>query len=333
MDLQSIQSKLIQTVNALNQSDTDVRVDWAGGPQLPAVPLRPAPQPRASVDFAAAVDVLQRRAESAHAYASSARASIDPLNPATVPAQIYLKRLSAMADRVNHLSAEQERAIAEMQTLQARLAQLRPGFVPQGQPHRAYPNLDISRAALAAAEVDPQGNVLLGYRAITPTMTASAPAAVGRSHGDLLAEHLRATYGPPAAQGGRSSPINDVLALGQEPLQLLSSLGRTAQSLIPELTRFSSRRPAATTAGNPLNQGGQLSLVDSVLWFGGGVIGRLVLTSLLTMFSALWPVALAAITAITAYALYRATLAPKLAFGPAIRVFLLVVGLVVGGQL
>jgi hypothetical protein len=69
------------------------------------------------------------------------------------------------------------------------------------------------------------------------------------------------------------------------------------------------------------------------LWFGGGVIGRLALNLLLAAFPSLWSVAVAAITAVTAYALYRATLAPKLAFGPAMRVFLLVAGLVVGGQL
>jgi hypothetical protein len=59
----------------------------------------------------------------------------------------------------------------------------------------------------------------------------------------------------------------------------------------------------------------------------------LALNLLLAAFPGLWSVAVAAITAMTAYALYRATLASNLAFGPAIRVFLLVVGLIVGGQL
>jgi hypothetical protein len=76
-----------------------------------------------------------------------------------------------------------------------------------------------------------------------------------------------------------------------------------------------------------------LSLADSILWFGGGVIGRTVLSLLIAALPLLWSVAVAGITALMAYALYQAILAPRLSFGPLLRASLLVAGLVVGGHL
>jgi hypothetical protein len=76
-----------------------------------------------------------------------------------------------------------------------------------------------------------------------------------------------------------------------------------------------------------------MSLIDMLLWFGGGVIGRLALNLLLAAIPALWSLAVAVLTGITAYALYRATLAPRKDFGLASRVFLIIAGLVIGGQL
>jgi hypothetical protein len=346
MDQQSMQTKLIQKINTLNQGDASVQVDWAGGPQLPLTPPGPdAKRPRA--DFSVAVDALQWRAESIGGFAPQAAANGSPGPAAAVSSQACLKRLSAMADKINYLSAEQERAIAEIQSIHTRLAHLPVQFTPQGQPV-SPPAVDLSRAALASAEVDRYGNMLLSYRTPTPTtLIPAAGMAVGAAinasaehsprDAEQLATHLRATYGPPDGPSGWGNLATDVLALGKEPMQLLSDLGRTAWSLVLGLTQWSARRQSGgqsgVAAGRPPGRGGELSLVDSVLWLGGGVIGRLALNLLLAAFPALWSVAVAAITAITAYALYRATLAPRLVFGPAIRVFLLVVGLVIGGQL
>lgn len=338
MDRQSIQSKLIQKINTLNQGDVGVQVDWAGGPQLPLTPPGPDTRQRPGVDFSVAVDALQWRAENIGGFAPQAAANGSPDSAAAVSSQACLKRLSAMADKINYLSAEQERAIAEIQSIQARLAHLPVQFSPQGQPV-SPPAVDLSRAALASAEVDRYGNMLLCYRTLTPAAGMAAGAAINAPaehsprDADQLATHLRATYGPSAGPSGWGNLATDVLALGKEPVQLLSDLGRIAWSLVLGVTQWSTRRQAGSAAGHAPGRSGELSLVDSVLWLGGGVIGRLALNLLLAAFPALWSVAVAAITAITAYALYRATLAPKLAFGPAMRVSLLVVGLVIGGQL
>lgn len=249
-----------------------------------------------------------------------------------------------MAHKVNQFSIEQERAIAEMQKIQARLAQGYPTVDNWGKPV-VPPYLDCQRAVIASAEADDQGNIVLAYRTVTPSSSVPMTAQVSPAYGeaDQLASHLRATYGPSSSQSWKSV-ATDVMALGQEPSQLVAHLGRTLWGFVLGLTRGATpQRPRAEAVQDSFGQrsgrfdqlsgGMSLSLVDSMLWFGGGVIGRLALNLLLGSFPALWSLAVAAITAVTAYALYRATLAPNLAFGPAIRVALLVLGLVVGGQI
>ncbi|MBW4482168.1 MAG: hypothetical protein KME14_06470 [Tildeniella torsiva UHER 1998/13D] len=336
MDFQSIQTKLTDTVNALSQSDSAVQVDWAGEPARLGSAVRssqasPGGPSRPGVDFSTAVEALQWRAEQ-----GSAEPGTD-LPAGSAPAEVYLKRLNAMAQRINQLSSEQERAIAEMNLIQARLIRLYPTVNLQGQAI-APPELDTERAVLASAEMDQQGNIVLAFRAARPnpplgTRTPSMPA-------DEPAGHRRTTYGSPRNRGRSqwSALATDLLALGQEPSQLIAQVSRTIWDTGLAIAQFvTPRQPRPLVAPGrslgPSTRGASLSLVDGVLWLGGGVIGRLALNLLLAAFPALWSVAVAAITAITAYALYRATLAPKLAFGPAIRVFLLVLGLVVGGQL
>ncbi|MBE9157303.1 hypothetical protein IQ265_10780 [Nodosilinea sp. LEGE 06152] len=339
MDLQSIQTKLIHRVNALGQDEASVQVDWAGGPS----PVEPHSGPlggtRPKADVATAINTLQRRA------APGGGDGNVSLPESAVLVSSYIQQLNSIAAKINQISTEQERAIAEMQLIQTNLAQVYPAVNPQGQPIEP-PYLDAQRAVIAAAEVDSWGNVVLAYRTVTPNLAAPAPArSVAGHQAHQLAHQLRSSYGPssPPLRGVWNSLVSDVEALGHEPAQLLARLGRTvwgvaldvAQRVKPRPTRH---RTTQRTSGQPLGvfdqgRGASLSLVDSMLWFGGGVIGRLALNLLIGAFPALWSLAVAAITAMTAYALYRATLAPKLAFGPALRVALLVVGLIVGGQL
>ncbi|PZV08501.1 MAG: hypothetical protein DCF32_04655 [Leptolyngbya sp.] len=338
MDFQSIQTKLTNTVNALSQSDATVQVDWAGEPSLPSTDGRGGQtnsggSSRPGVDFSTAVDALRWRAEQAGA--ADLTASL-PIGAA--PADVYLKRLNAMAHKINQLSSEQERTIAEMQLIRARLTRTYPIADAQGQPVTP-PYLDVDRAVLASAEMDNQGNIVLAYRTVSPN-PSPAPRQPISAEVNQLAGHLRTTYGGSKRRGrGQWSALtSDLLALGQEPSELIAHLSRTVWDVGLAIARLVSPQPAkpSVTSSPSLGQPhrrSSLSVVDGVLWLGGGVIGRLALNLLLAAFPALWSLAVAAITAITAYALYRATLAPKLAFGPAIRVFLLVLGLVVGGQL
>ncbi|WP_017298978.1 hypothetical protein [Nodosilinea nodulosa] len=338
VDLKSIQTKLIHTVNALDQNDANVQVDWPGAPPLTGPSPDRLPRSGRGADFSTAVDTLRQRAEPSGTGAYSA---LD----ADLATEAYVKRLSAMVHKINQLSSEQERAIAEIQRIQARLAHGYPATDPMGQPV-VTPHVDYQRAVIALAEADGRGNVVLAYRTVAPKPPLLRTDQPRPAYGEAnqLASHLRTTYGHPPARGWRML-VSEVLTLGREPSQLVAQLGRAAWSLISDFTqgavfRWSRASESLHGAFDPqpgafdrLSGKTSLSLVDSMLWFGGGVIGRLALNLLLGAFPALWSLAVAAITAVTAYALYRATLAPKLAFGPALRVALLVVGLVVGGQI
>ena len=113
----------------------------------------------------------------------------------------------------------------------------------------------------------------------------------------------------------------------QEPATLIVRFWQQAQSLNKTMTHSASRQDGgARIAASPASAWSALSLVDMLVWFGGGVIGRLALNLLLSAMPALWSLAVAILTGITAYALYRATLAPRKDFGIAYRVFLMIGG-------
>ncbi|PSN13755.1 hypothetical protein C7293_14575 [filamentous cyanobacterium CCT1] len=341
VDLQSIQSKLIHRVNALGQDEANVQVDWAGVPSMVDSSPHLSGVTRPKADVSATIDTLQRRATQRKVE------SKDTLREPAALAGGYIQQLNGIADKINQISSEQERAIAEMQIIQAHLAQVYPAVNQQGQPLEP-PYFDAQEGVIPVAEVDSWGNVVLTYRTVNPSLAvaAAAPARSGSGQAHQVAQPLRNSCGPssPPLRGAWNSLVSDVEALGHEPAQLLAQLGRTVRGLALDVAQRVRPRPARPrtpqrTAGQPFgafgsgSRGASLSMVDSMLWFGGGVIGRLALNLLIGAFPALWSLAVAAITAMTAYALYRATLAPKLAFGPALRVALLVLGLIVGGQL
>ncbi|MGB3200163.1 MAG: hypothetical protein WBA99_04630 [Nodosilinea sp.] len=336
MDLQSIQTKLIHRVNAFGQSEGNVQVDWATSPPPSDSGGVEGTRPRAN--FSAAVETLKRRADQNEDGNGSMAGSGGAVEG-------FTQQLNAIAYKINQLSVEQERAIAEMQVVQAHLVQIYPRADHRGQP-LTPPYLDSQRAVIASVEVDGWGNVVLAYRTVAanvlPPNGSTRRSRTNQTY--PLADSARSRFTPSPARGVWNSLVSDVETLGHEPVHLLAHLGRTLWELGLDVARRAMPNPARpqlarrTSGQRPRGAGPNrsiesLSLVDSLLWFGGGVIGRLALNLLIGAFPALWSLAVAAITAMTAYALYRATLAPKLTFGPALRVALAVVGLIVGGQL
>lgn len=335
MDLDQIRTKLKSQVRSQSQPLANPPVDWPktllqrqrnqAGSSL-------AMQPTKLVNT---LEALQHRSSHGEgAYPVNPIQPTDPQNPgleteALQEAAIHIKRLQTLAERINGLSAEQEQLIGEIRAVEGRLNQLS-AFCPEGlAPSSAIPTVHLDNAVLAWAESDLHSNFIITYR--------SANILNPEQEAHQLADHLRGTYGKESGHliFSLSALWKDCRLVWQEPAELtgrflhrMVSLRRLLGRKVINLSSvgfspaFSSRQSAWTP----------LSLVDMLLWFGGGVIGRVALNLLLAAFPPMWSLAVAMLTGVTAYALYCASLAPRRDFGLAYRVFLVIAGLLIGGQ-
>ncbi len=321
MDLNTIQDKLTRQVDALSHSHPAIQTDWPQ-PQLPNMPGRGS---SSLAELSATVETLKRRSVQSYQAGSpvprSQQGQSSGGHPSLNP-QVPLRRMVAMVDKINHLSLEQERAMAEIHGLRSQLVQSSARWAEVGEAGAQIPTLQTNHAVTACAELDPQGNILLSYRTVS--------LAQAEAEAQYLAAHLRGTYGTPAPRRGTAAMGLGFSMLWQEPLELLSQGWTMVRRWL-----YSYRFAPASQATRPPRRATMtgLSAIDALLWVGGGVIGRLALNLAVAAVPALWFLAVVAITAVTAYAVYRATLARHLEFGLALRVFLAIAGLMIGGQL
>jgi hypothetical protein len=325
--ISAIQDKLRRQAEALSQSGVDVPVDW---PATKGVRTYPSAD-RTSMqraDFLATVETLRQRSAQTTAVASEPRGHGSPaaqanrlpgLDPAIY--QQCVQSLQAGIHMINQLSQQQEQVILDMQRVQAQLAQLEPAWTTQfGEPLQ-YPILLFEKAAVVSAACDESGNVVLSHRSVSPLQPEQ------EAHN--LANHLRHSYG--SRTGGRvaglSGVIREIRTLWHEPLQGLKHLWLKVERTLQLVTT----RSPKTSKHHRSRFSRPLSVVEAVLWVGGGVIARVALNLALAAFPYLWTLAVISITAATAYALYQATLAPKPDLAIASRLLLALGGLVVGG--
>ena len=324
----TIQDKLRRQVEASSQAGVDVPIDW---PTTKGVKIHP-PGAKISAqraDFQTTVDTLRQRSAQTQVGTRQSRPyeqQVPTANPLPgvdpVRYQQWMQSLQATMDMLNQLSQQQQQAIADMQWIQAQLADLEPAWVAHyGEPLQ-YPALLFDRAAVVNAACDAAGNIVLSHRPVASLQSAH--------RAQPLANHHRRTH--KAVSGRRlfgwSSGLGvELKTLCQEPLQglrpLYLRLGRA----------LSLGRQGHTNA--QVRQGGSssrpLTVLEAVIWVGGGVIARVALNLLLAAFPFLWIAAVIGITAATAYALYQATLAVKPDLAIASRLLLALGGLVVGG--
>ena len=354
MDLTAIQDKLKRQALASDHHPLEIPIDWPtlDGPMSTSVGRGSDPRLTTTVEnlrrrslraygdsegrttvslpqTASSVGVLSANPIAARPIISSAfGAPHQPLSEASAQIQIYRQRLQAMVDKINHLSIEQRRAIAELQVTQRELVERPRERVSELSHGFSSPQITLDRAATASAELDPLGNIRLSYQPIR----LQQPDQEARQ----LAGHLRKTYGTGSTPPGPSSFARFVVIkvlgiLSQEPMDWLTQCGRLIQSLIAPVTPRRRKNLQRAKVGNAARV--FPSFMDTLLWLGGGVITRLTLDLLLSAFSGLWPLTVVAITGIVAYALYQATLALQPNLGLANRVFLALAGLFIGGYL
>lgn len=333
IDLQPIRQKLLQQKQQQLGAGppAEARIDWAPPPrELGTAAAGPAmpPDPR----LAAVVGKLQERSSQTMPapVAPSTAAGPDPeLLYALKLRQQAQQRIDQLADQINSLSAQQERAMVELKAAaeQLNLAQRRQPRTSSGELLPGFDPLllDDQQALLAIAEQDEQGNVALTYR---PADLHQADREASR-----LAQSLRDRSQPLRPLRRRSTaPLSfaaaEVSMLLNEPMQAASQLWRLTTDTLRSLWQDSGQGSTARRL-----RPASFTLVDAIIWLGGGVISRLVLNLVLAAYPGLWFLAVAAVTSLTAYALYQATLAPRLDFNLAYRVLLGVAGLIIGGRL
>jgi hypothetical protein len=339
MELNHIRTKLNHQLTYHPQVSDPVPEDWPKPPVMRSGnrgkyhgPHQTHPEQLVTV-----VETLQQRGiapESTHS--SPSAIAEEPTSPA--PAQalhqeaaIHIKRLHTLAQKVNQLSADQEQLVGDIKMVESRLNHLRHRLPMTAEAGVDLPHVSLDEVVLATAIVDANSNVMMTGR--VPHITQ--PEQEARD----LADHLRGTYGPKYGPKS-SSPISfswsnlasDFGAVCQEPRMLLTQLWQYLKPLTQSVSSHPSKNNAERKRFSQSASWDALSLTDMLLWFGGGVIGRLALNLLLSAIPALWSLAVAILTGLTAYGLYRATLAPRRDFGLAYRIFLVIVGLLIGGR-
>jgi hypothetical protein len=327
MDLQTYREKLADFGQSVYSSpDEALPEDWPVSPMARVNPRHASASAKRVAELAATVETLKKR--SAQTFrnhtaveqgAPTMAAEDGAEDGAEVDVELHLRRIRAIADKINDFSAQQSQAMVEMHQIQQRLAA---SADVQGV---AIPAINFEGAVTASVVLDAEGNFLLSYETLDINQEVQEAAA--------LADHLRGTYGVAGSRRPTRTPgiANDMSMLWREPLQLAKQIWQSLGELISgSAWTIFSPSPARQARNRVARQ--SLSLTDAILWLGGGVIGRVALNLLLAAVPALWSVAVAAITGMTAYALYRATLSPRLDFGLAYRVLLIIGGLLIGGH-
>ncbi|PSN20700.1 hypothetical protein C7271_00755 [filamentous cyanobacterium CCP5] len=241
--------------------------------------------------------------------------------------QLHRERLSQKAQEINNLSVQQERAMLEMKDVAERWQRELKACIDSADISPAVAEslmgeflFDCESAVLAWAD-SRADDIVLTYR--------SADLDQATREANQLAHTLRqqsvANFGP-----GSDRWLDEWQTFWAEPVNglreawtwLHSSLQQWWQAAAGQSSRRPYRRPSAPS----------FTLIDGVIWLGSGIFSRIILDFVLSLYPGLWSVAVAIVTAMTAYALYRATLAPKLDFSLAYRVLLAIGGLIIGGR-
>lgn len=302
LNLNPIREKLMMQKRQLNLPDSSgIDVDWdAPNPEVQ--------NPGAQATYQQTVEMLQQRSGQSPGTSATPTARADHL-------ELHRHRLLAIAEHINELSLQQERAMVEIRQIGERIAREQHLFQGSSDRSAALATwLDTDNAIVAWVESEEDGGLFLAYRPVKFDQehhTANQVAQALRQQTARRRSHRSAdpTLGP------------DIL--WAEPLTFFRS---GWQALTDGLATWLST--ATTPSARP-----RLTPMDGAMWFGGGVISRLALNLILAAYPGLWSIAVAIVTAITAYALYRATLAPRLDFSLAYRVLLAVAGLILGGHL
>jgi hypothetical protein len=211
----------------------------------------------------------------------------------------HLQRLQEEAKHINELAQQQEMAIQRFQRSAKGLA-----FMllkqPAGSRWQVEQFCQLQPVTIAQVQQDPSGRLILTATEV-----------------DLFQDEREASQN---AQEVRALHRSQASARARTANSALATSFPFLQNLWQSLTGSGEPRP-------------QLFPLDLLVWFGGGLIGRLAIELALSAVPALWPWLVGVTIGAVALALYRLLFAPHTDMTFVIRLFLALVGLAIGGQI
>lgn len=221
----------------------------------------------------------------------------------TIPPNIngYLQRLRDEADKINDLYRQQEVAIQKFQRTVKGLDIILPRQA-HGSGLRREQFCELRDAALTSVLQDNTGRYILTAVSV-----------------DLNADEYQASQN---AAEIRAYEQHRSRSLGQESQNFLARLEDPVAAISGVWQIFSMMK----------NGHSQLTPLDSLVWFGGGVISRVALDIALSASPALWNWVVAAIVGAVIWGLYRLFLARRPDGTFIVHLFLALIGLWIGGQ-
>lgn len=274
--------------------------DQPRSPELPSMPPPSAPaNPGArSTDLAATVYALRQRSHQAGAQAIGDETS--PAPPSLPPEiDLHWQRLQQEALAINELAHKQAIALQNFKRSADRLQwSLRKHSASHGL--RLEDFCQLQPTSVPQVTPNESGTLLL-----TPV---EVDLYADERHASQTAEEIRAF-----SQGRTPPPGTAGLPLVGE---ILSSIGPLWHGLTYNLEGRS-----------------RLTPLHIIVWLGGGVIGRLAIELALAAVPGLWPWLVGVTVGAVVLALYRLLLTPRPDIAFVSRLFLVLVGLALGGHL
>lgn len=227
-----------------------------------------------------------------------------------------VQRLEAQADRINRLSLDQEAALLELKTIAEQIDRNR----KSEDDGLEEPTWEYLSAAVPLVERDETGMFVVTTRSVD--LYQAERDAV------LMAQSLRSrTVAPgyrvsrPARRPAAKPALQTAIEAGEGWGKVI---GQKIQDLLP------ARRPARLRRQPDPTP---LTVQDAALWIIGAIVARRGLDLLLAAFPQFWLPVVALIVTPAAIAIYRTTFTPESGFAWGYRLFLVMIGLLIGGRL
>lgn len=235
-----------------------------------------------------------------------------------------VERLQLHAERINQLSADQETALQEFQKIaEGAERDLRAIARESGVSVELDSLLQWTDIASQVLRIDRSGS-----RSFVIT---AKPLELRREHYDAemnaeTVRRLQSRVGRVKHQSGVSQELSQAVSLAQLIWRRVTGLmgDRSASRVRRTGVKGSQARAAVAVP--------KLSIQSSLMWVVGAIFVRRGLDLMLASNPSLWPLAIAIIAAPAMMALYRATVAPQAGFALGVNLFLVMIGLLIGGR-